>query len=302
MNQTSPDSVPQTANEKFAKDLIYTLNHAIVCGTTDVLDPFIGAWTEKYLNKRISITFHTHDDHDHDHGHHDHGHHDHHAHDHHDHHGHDHHGHHEHGVSFWGNLKHWAIAEAVADVGAVPFTLALDYTAPGVMRGIQTVAEPILGPVFQWSSARYAKQWAYERGLAPDAPEVIARKNEMYHHEVEHLPHAFVWTGAAAAGNLIFQKKVLGVGSPWGHLAAGKLAGSAGTLLTVLSLRTLAPSTVDRIDEWNARNIANPLTRKISGLLGIDAATVEKVLAEEKEFNLFKYISRRLIVRYVKRF
>jgi hypothetical protein len=188
-------------------------------------------------------------------------------------------------MSFWGNLKHWAIAEAVADVGAVPFTLAVDYTMPWFMNGIQAVAEPVLGPAFRWSSARYAKDWAHEHGIAPDAPEVKQKQDEMYQHEVSHLPHAFVWTGAAAAGNLIFQKKALGVTSPWSHLAAGKLAGSAGTLLTVLSLRTLAPKTVDRIDEWNTRHIAEPLTRRVSGLIGIDADTVDKVLEESRHLH-----------------
>lgn len=254
----------KSRSEQFASDLIYTLNHAIVCGTTDIIDPFIGNWTEHKFGKRVSITFHNHDDHDGGHGH-----------EHHDHH---------HKESAFGNLKEWIVGEAVGDVGAVPATLAMQYVAPSVMNGIRTLTEPVLGGLFWWASGRNARHWGYEHGFEPNSPEVQARREEIYEHEVSHLPHAFLWTGFAAAGNVMTQKLM----TPHRYVSdmiKGKAAGSIGTLVTVLALRTLAPKTVEKIDRFNSDNIAEPLTRRIGSWFGIDNETVSRVLEREREFE-----------------
>ncbi len=276
--------------QQFAEDLVYTINHAIVCGATDVLDPFIGNWTQQYLGRRFVLNP-LHDighrlEHQHGH-HHGHDHHHHHGHDHHDHHDHhhDHHCDHHHGdPSVKGNLMHWVIGEAVGDISAVPFTLGLQYYAPGFMKGIQTVTEPVLGPVFRWSANRYGRRWAREQGFDEDSPEAKARADQIYHHEVEHLPHAFMWTGSAAGLNIATQRLV-GNRPPIMHQAAGKAAGSVGTLITVLALRSFFPRSVQELDEKNAKYIAEPLTRWVSRQLGIDDETIEKVLQEERDFE-----------------
>lgn len=267
----------KTQREKFAEDLVYTLNHAVVCATTDVIDPFVGNWTQKYLGKRISIG------HGHEHG--DHHHHDHH----HDHHHHDHHEHH----TLGGNLKHWIIGEAVGDVGAVPFTVGLQYVAPGFMRGIQSVSEPVLGSLFNWSANHAAHEWAEKHGLQDDDPAVRERANELYQHEVEHLPHAFVWTGSAAGINILTQK-IAGNKAPTWHMALGKLNGSLMTLAMVLGFRAFAPESAQRLDRFNSRHVAEPTTRWVSRLLGIDDKTVERVLEREREFDDGHQIKEKL--------
>lgn len=260
--------------QQFARDLVYTINHAIVCGTTDVIDPFIGNWTQKKIGSRWRLTIfpHSHD------------------------HGHDHHHHHDdhHGNSFFHGFHHWVVGEAIGDIGAIPTTLALQHYAPWAMDGIQTVTEPFLGPLFKWSSERYARQWAYEQGLPDNAPEVRARQQELYKHEVEHLPHAFVWTGAAAGLNIASQKYITRSKATIDSIALGKLSGSVGTLITVLGLRSILPHKVEQIDEWNAKNIAEPATRWVSKRFGISEDTVDKVLDEEREVRDGHHIEKRI--------
>lgn len=227
-----------------------------------MIDPFLGKWTQKKFGSkwRLTIFPHSHnhaDDHDHHHA----------------------------DESFWGGLHHWVIGEAIGDIGAVPITLAMQHYTPWAMKGIQATAEPFLGPLFHWSAERYAKQWAYEQGMADDAPEVRARAAELYTHEVEHLPHAFVWTGAAAALNVVSQKYITRSKATVDSMVLGKLAGSAGTLITVLGLRSVFPHKVEQLDEWNTENIAEPATRWISKRLGIDDDVVSRVLEEEHEMK-----------------
>lgn len=267
---------PKDKHARFAEDLVYTINHAIVCGASDIIDPFIGAYTQKYLGQKLVFNplhdwAHEKFEH-HDHAHHDHGHHDHHAgcg------HGHDNH-------SFGKNLTHWVIGEAVGDIGAVPLTLAMQHYTPGIMRGIQNVTEPLLSKPFHWSADRYSRKWAYENGFDANSPEARARAQELYTHEVDHLPHAFVWTGSAAGLNILTQKAIGSKGAT-SHLIAGKALGSIGTLGLVLLFRSLAPGKVQQLDDWNTKNIAEPLTRRISGWFGVDSATVDRVFDRERE-------------------
>lgn len=225
----------------------------------------MGNWSQKQFGSRWRLTIFPHShDHSHDHGH-------------------DHHHHDE--PSFWGGLHHWVIGEAIGDIGAVPVTLAMQHYTPWAMKGIQNVTEPVLGPLFQWSANRYARKWAYEQGMDDHAPEAREKAAEMYQHEVEHLPHAFVWTGAAAGLNVFSQKYITRSKATIDSMVLGKSLGSIGTLITVLGLRSMFPRKVEELDEWNTKNIAEPATRWVTRKLGIDDEVVERVLEEEKQMH-----------------
>lgn len=160
----------------------------------------------------------------------------------------------------------------------------MQYYTPGIMQGIQNASEPILGGAFRWSADRYARKWGREHGYADDSAEVKARADELCQHEVTHLPHAFVWTGSAAGLNILTQKFITKNPGKTSHLIYGKALGSIGTLALVLGLRTLAPAKIQQLDEWNTKNLAEPITRRVSRWLGIDDATVDRVLDKEREF------------------
>ncbi len=286
-----------TESKKFLENTVYTLNHALVCLSMDLfVAPWVGNFTQRYFDKRINIWHaHDHDDHDHGHGHgHDHGH-DHHHGDHHHHDGDHHHGdsHHDH---HHGNFWHWLIGEGAGDLGAVPLTVAMDYAAPGLMRGIQTVSEPVLGPAFRWSSERHANKWAYEHGFESQSPEAKARAKELYDFEVEHLPQAFMWTASSSVMNLAVQRLAGNTGY-WRSMIAGKLNASLWPLITTLTIRSLAPNTAQRIDAFNTNYIAEPVTKRLSKLVGVDYESVKQAMDEEHEHEDGYYIleaSRKL--------
>ena len=257
-----------TESKKFLENTVYTLNHALVCLSMDLfVAPWVGNFTQRYFDKRINIWHaHDHDDHEHDHHHGDHHHHD----------GDHHHDHHH------GNFWHWLIGEGAGDLGAVPLTVAMDYAAPGLMRGIQTVSEPVLGPAFRWSSERHANKWAYEHGFESQSPEAKARAKELYDFEVEHLPQAFMWTASSSVMNLAVQRLAGNTGY-WRSMIAGKLNASLWPLITTLSIRSLAPNTAQRIDSFNTNYIAEPVTKRLSKLVGVDYESVQEALDEEHE-------------------
>ena len=275
----------KTQREKFSEDIVYTINHAIICTLTDFIDPPIvnytkrnmprfanwigqfspstGNWIQQNLKNGISVSGHSMFEagHDHD-GHHEDAHDDHH--------------HHHHGWHAWAG-------EFIGDFGAVPLTVGLQYVAPGFMKGIQNVSEPVLGPLFRWSSNHWAQEWGEKHGFANDSNEVRARAEEMYRHEVEHLPHAFVWTATSVGLNVAAQKALGSKDKAWLTLV-GKTGGSLATLGWVLGFRAFLPQTAQRVDAWNTKHIAEPTTRYFSRLLGVDSETVDRVLEREKEF------------------
>jgi hypothetical protein len=216
---------------KFAEDAVYTLNHALVCLTFDLgIAPAVGNWTQKYLGKRIEIW------HSHDHGHDDHHHH-------HDHHGHEHHHHHHHDDHFW----HWFVGEALGDLAAVPVTVGVNHAAPNLARGIQAVSEPFMGPIFRLSADRQARKWGYDHGFDARSVEVQARAREIYDHEVDHLPHAFVWTAFSSIFNISFQRLLGNNKDPIWVLAASKVPASMMPLGVTLALRAAAPQTIQKL-------------------------------------------------------
>ena len=242
--------------EARVEDIAYTINHSIACTVTDWVDPIIGNWTQKYLGKRYGLPGgHSHGDHDHHHDHHDHS-----------------HGHHHGGGTFW----QWAVGEIVGDYGAVPVTIAFQRWAPGFMNSLRFVLEPPLGPLFRNGARTAALSWAARRGIDPNAPEVKAREQDIYEHEVRHLPQALMWTASSVAINLATQRAMGNKGPLW-QLATGKALGASITAGLVVGARGLAPESAEKWDHWTSKNVFLPLTERIGHLFGVKKEDVERM-------------------------
>ena len=142
-------------------------------------------------------------DHGHDHHHHDHSGHNHTSHEHH-HHDHNHpdpapkltpeSGAGEAAGKFWNTSKRWLAAEAVGDIGAVPFTIALQRLTPGFMEKVRGVIEPVIGGAFRTNTQRAAENWGSSHGFNADSKEVKDRSHEIYEYEMKHIPQMAIWT------------------------------------------------------------------------------------------------------------
>lgn len=250
----SPEAREKHKSEREkAEDVAYTINHALVCATTDVIDPFVAAWSQRYLGIKLNTSFcnqthdHIHDDHHHHH-----------------HHGHDHH-HHDHALSFGGALKHWVIGEAIGDIGAVPVTIAFQRLAPNVMARTGRAMEMVLGG-FYWKGAQAAAQrYAAREGLAPDAPEVQNKAVETYRHEVDHFGQAAVWTVASIGLNIASQKYITGNRLPLGHMLLYKSLGAGMSAGLLIGGRAYSPETFENWDQWTSDKVFMPISRVLTG-------------------------------------
>lgn len=172
-------------------------------------------------------------------------------------------------------FKEWAIGEAVGDIGAVPFTLAVQHFAPGVMTGIQRGLEPVIGGIMHRRAEKAARHWADRNGINRDAEEVVNRAQELYHYEMRHLPQMALWTLSSVAinyGVMKFRNPALEIGA----FAKGKAAGAAITATLVLGARTLSPEKAHAWDETMGRRVVVPVTKTVGRLFGVDSDTIEK--------------------------
>jgi hypothetical protein len=278
-----------------AEDIIYTLNHAITClSITDLLiAPWVGYLSQSWFGKRVDICGHDHSADGHDHHDHD-DHHDHHEHDHHEHHDHDHHhaaknplrGFIEDVKNLPTTLKemtwnkfikgagNWIIGEFIGDVFAVPTTIVVQRIAPGFMDGMRRILEPVVGGLFRSGAERSARHWADKNGLAADAPEVVARAEELYRYEIQHLPQMLVWTASSVGINYVTMKTInrdLNMGT----FIKGKSLGAGTTAGLVFGARALSPGTAHGWDSTVGKHVIAPATKKVSGLFGIRGTDVD---------------------------
>lgn len=291
----------QKSGSQKAEDIAYTVNHAIACTVTDVLSPFIGNYTQRYLGRRIEIGC-----------------------------GHDHSAptppaslppeEAQSAVSrlsgkglgkgmFTGllgsdiasegaykrlkpafapavpqsNLKHWWVGELAGDFGAVPVTVLMQRMFPGVMHAIRVVAEPIAKPLFRAGAERSTRIWAEENQIARNSDAYTAHKQEILDREMSHLPQAFVWTASSAALNLAAQR-LSGNKGDLSHLIAGKLAGSATSSALVVGFRGLAPHQAYTIDRLTSRHVFEPLAQSINGTKGNDSWQ-DRVVADRQNVS-----------------
>jgi len=254
------DYEAQKTSEERSEDIAYTINHALACTATDFIDPFVGNWTQQWLGKRISIGCgHDHSkDGDHGHGHH--------------HHDHD----HAHDHAPKSHLKHWWIGEVAGDFGAVPVTVAFQRYAPGFMDGLRQVMEPVMGPLFRYGAQRSARGWAREQGIDIDSDACREKENQIYAHEVRHLPQALIWTVSSVAINLATQR-ALGNKAPLWQLAAGKASGAAISAGLVVGGRALVPEAAHDWDRFTSRNIFLPATKAVGKVVGVNEEHVDNM-------------------------
>lgn len=188
--------------------------------------------------------------------------------------------HHDHPPAPKSQLKHWIIGEFVGDFGAVPVTIAFQRFAPGLMDNIRHVAEPILGGAFRLGAKFSARSWANKEHVATDSQACKDKENEIYEHEVRHLPQAVVWTAASIGINLATQR-VLGNNAPLWQLAAAKATGASISAAAVVTGRAFAPQTARKWDQFTSKNLFLPATKALGGLAGISSEDVDRMAQKE---------------------
>lgn len=292
-----------------AEDIAYTINHALVCFATDVIDPFVAAWSQKHLGTTLHTSFcnkthdHGHQEHPTSNHHQDHHHHAHcnHGHHHAEHHQppstkpqspkhHDDHNHHE-DITFGGALKHWFVGEALGDLGAVPVTIAFQRFTPGFMEWLGQGMETALGPLYKRGAMQAAKDWARQNGMSPDAPEVKIHGDELYRHEVAHFGQVAVWTCASVGLNIASQKYVTGNHLPVSCMLLYKTLGAATTAALLVGGRSFFPEKFHAWDGWTSENIFKPATTTVSKLFGVDEKSVAQA-AKKTEYHNVKWEDR----------
>lgn len=278
IEQLSPArmSEREKSRQERAEDIAYTLNHAISCMTTDtIIQPLINTAGSTFFDKEIHIGCMTP-------------------------HGHETHTPHTHLVSnptlaqrtshfftevrgkrFWQEAGHWFQGEVYGDVGGVIPTILIQRFAPSFMQDIRNTLEPMLGWAFKWGAEGSAKQWGKRQFLDDSSAEVQNKQKEIYEHEMQHLPQAFVWNVFAFPVGMIGQrvemfKHGMGDKAGWGRIGKQKLIGAAISNGLLLGGRALWPSAFGGWDSFNSKNIIAPTTRVVGGLLGLDKEAIER--------------------------
>lgn len=279
--------------EQRAQDVVYTLNHAISCGLTDIfIQPAAYSWLRTALQNdtaprwlsNLRKYMHGHDEHG----------------------GHTHGpgcGHAGHDVSptpaetgkpkagYWKQFRHnsaeWLVGEAVGDVGGVIGTVIIQRMFPGLMQGIRRIVEPFTGWAFRWGAERGANNWAHRQGFAKDSAETQAKKHELYEHEMSHLPQAIMWNVIAVPLNIWVQY----ARSPKKgrvelfDITASKTFGSLVSNGMLLGGRAAMPDAFGKWDDWSSSKIVMPATKLLGRLGGVDDKTVERSLERSKDHH-----------------
>lgn len=255
----------KTATQR-AEDVAYTINHAVSCGTTDlILQPVIAAafggavnvgcaanktpenltWKETFSRfslknlKNLSWKKFRHD------------------------------------------AGHYLKGEIIGDFVAVPLTIGVQRLFPNFMNGLRTLTEPLFGWAFRGGANRTARHWASEHGVAEDAPETKAHAAEIYEHEISHLPQAVVWNmfaypiGAAA-------QKLDGHNHSWGQIFKSKLVGAVISNGLLIGGRMLAPGAAQKWDALTGDNIFAPVNKAVGKLFGVDEKAMEKAAHKQR--------------------
>ena len=239
-----PSERPLTAAQREAaksprrkrEDVAYTINHTIVCGTKDMLDPFIVNWIQKKFGSKPASE----------------------------------------DPSLRSNLREWFIGEAVGDLGAVPVTIAFQRLAPELMASVGGKLEGAFGPHFRKGARHAAKEWAVEHGISVDDPRVKEREERYYRYEMDHLPQAAIWTVSSIGMNIGAQKILpvlthghLGNEEKIGKLLLFKSIGAAVAAGALFTARSTSPRLAHKWDRWIAEHVFTPAEEAVDGLLGL---------------------------------
>lgn len=237
----------QKTTAQRAEDISYTLNHAIACTVTDWIDGYYGAKIQEQMGIRFGCG-------------------------------------HDHEIKGIFGLKGaWIpiIAEFIGDLIAVPITIGLQRNTPGFMDGLHKVLLPIFGPFFKAGAFLASAFWAADNQVSFNSKERKQKAEEIYQHEVRHLPQAFIWTASSISANVLTQRYVLRSTSKLPHIVAGKLGGSAISTALVVALRAIFPQKARTWDQMTGEHIFVPLTKKTGNLFGVTAEDVERMAAKQ---------------------
>lgn len=246
---TSADNSPavaSTPSSSYTQDVSYTINHALSCTVLDQLNTPVQMLSQHYLGTKIRVSYcPACED-----------------------------GTHSQTVSHKGDslgsrAGRWMAAELIGDWLAVIPTVAAQRYAPHAMQQMGDVLSYSIGPVFRYGAHRSAQSWAKEQHLRPDAPEVTAKAEALYDHEIHHLPQAAVWTVSSTALTL---GALRALGDRYTHAsnATAKIIGASTSIAGVLGTRALAPDTAQRWDSWTQEQLFTPATRIITDGLGLE--------------------------------
>lgn len=243
-----------------AQDISYTINHFLMCTAADVFSAPINAGFQRWLGSSpvgCNNPNHHHTN--------------------------------TNKRGFWSYMGHVAPAEIISDIGAVPFTILIQRTAPGFMHGLNTVLEPLFGDLFRMGANASSKVWAKKNGLDPEGPEARAKARSTYGHEVDHLGQAAVWTASAFGLNVGIQrmtetfKPPVGGPQSWGKLIASKGLGSTVSSAALIGLRGFGPAAAENWDDWTSKHIFIPATRKVSQWIGLSDEAIKDFEKKEHE-------------------
>lgn len=235
-NSLTPAEIESSKTPKQkAEDIAYTLNHTLVCTTTDWIDPVFGNFIQKKLGNKSQ-------------------------------------------------LPNAYAAEFIGDFGSIPVTIAAQRLFPSSMNWIRKAAEPIFKRIFLSSAERSAKNWAEERGYKISSEEYKQKVHKIYEYEMSHLPQAFVWTVSTVGLNVVAQR-AMGNKAPIHHITAGKVGGSAISVVLTLGGRTMFPRKAEKLDKWTSQNIILPLEDKVYDTLGVKHDELEASIHPQHKEN-----------------
>lgn len=196
--------------------------------------------------------------------------------------GHNHnHDHHE-KLPFWKRAGHWAVGEAIGDVGAAFVTIPMQRLLPGMMDGIRRMVEPVVGGFFRRGAEHAAHKWADKHGLTYDNQDVIDRAHKLYEYEMHHLPQMAVWTVSSIGLHWAVMRK-LEPAITVGEFARMKAVGAGITAATVFGARAAAPDKAHKWDETAGRYVVMPLTKTVGKVFGVKERDVDDYHARQTE-------------------
>ncbi|MCI5050569.1 MAG: hypothetical protein MRY32_09645 [Rickettsiales bacterium] len=156
--------------EKLAEDIAYTVNHAVSCTALDLFggSPIGSKLSSEYIVPGIQKTLRNVPYLDR---------------------------YSDNRIELWCShpIGVWTVAEVAGDLASVVPTVGLQRFAPGVFDAMENVLEPTMGWAYKAGAKRAAHKWGREHGLSDDDDRVKEYQQNLYKHEVEHLPHAFIW-------------------------------------------------------------------------------------------------------------
>ncbi len=239
------------SEEDKANDIAYTINHALSCGTTDVvLQPVIAATFginvgcnhPEHVHGKQKLTW----------------------------------------KSFAHEAAHYFKGEIIGDVAAVPLTIGVQRLFPDFMNGLRKLLEPVFGWAFRIGANHTAMRWAKKQGIAPDAPEVKARAEMVYEHEISHLPQAAVWNMFAYPIGA-FAQKAMGHGVAYGQIFKSKLVGAVVSNGILIGGRMIAPGAAQQWDEFTSDKLFMPVSKTVGRVFGVDQQAMEKAAKRQKD-------------------